>query len=308
MPTFGRRKVRDQIPTIRSRQLGAELRSIRQRAGYSTIELSRVLGWSSSRVSRLEAGTRGTAEVHVAAWLGVCRVTGAEFDAVIGLCRDAREWDWLQSHAPLAHDSVRTLLHLETTAAQISDYEPLVVPSLLQTEDYIRALLGASGLVAPDTVDERARARLARQSIFCLERPPVCRFYLAEQVLSRPVGGGRVMYEQLQHLLRVAARPHCTIRVLPLDDVGPGMAFRLMDYTDQPPCGYLRYLTGSLFLGQLDDLDTYRAHLRWLDRHAWEPDRSREALQTWASGYAVPDPIPNTSHTAVLNGQKEIAR
>jgi hypothetical protein len=256
----------------------------------------------------LETGTRGTAEVHVAAWLGACRVTGAEFDAVIGMCRDARERDWLQSHAPLAHDSVRTLLHLETTAARISEFEPLVVPFLLQTEDYARELLGASGLVAPDTVDERVRARLARQSIFCLEQPPVCRFYLAEQVLSRPVGGGRVMHEQLQHLLRVAARPHCTIRIVPLDSIGPGMAFRLMGHTDQPPCGYLRYLTGSLFLDQPDTLAIYRAHLRWLDQHTWEPDQSRDALQAWATSYAAPDNIPNASYTAVLNGQKEIAR
>jgi hypothetical protein len=267
-----------------------------------------MLGWSSSRVTRLETGTRGAAEVAVAAWLTACRVTGAEFDAMISLCRDTREHNWLQSHAPLGHDSVRTLLHLETTATQISEFESLVVPSLLQTEDYIRALLGTSGLIAPGAVDERVRARLARQQVSCLEQPPVCRFYLAEQVLSRPVGDNRVMREQLQHLLRVAARPHCTIRIVPLGGVGPGLPFRLMNYADQRPCGYLGFLTGSLFLGEPDDLEPYRAHLRWLNQHAWDPDQSREVLRTWATNYDAPDTSATTSTAMVLNGQHGSAR
>jgi hypothetical protein len=100
----------------------------------------------------------------------------------------------------------------------------------------------------------------------------------------------------------------CRIRIVPVDGVGPGMAFRLMDYTDQPACGHVRYLTGSVFLDRPDTLALYPAHLGWLDQHAWQPDQSHDTLQTWATRYAVPDTIPNASHTAVLNGQKEIAR
>jgi transcriptional regulator with XRE-family HTH domain len=292
MSRLWKANVNDQVPTVRSRQLGAELRRIRQRAGYSTIELARILGWASSRVSRLETGKRGTSEVHVANWLGVCRVTGAEFDEVISLCRRTRERSWVQTHEPLAHDTVRALLHLETTAARISEFEPWWVPSLLQTADYTRALFERSRLVAPSAMDQRVQAVQARQAIFRSEQPPACRFYLSEHLVCRPIGTTEAMREQLRRLVRVAALPCCTIRILPVEGEGPCTAFRLMEFADQPACVYLRYLTGSVFL---DDIDPYRTHLAHFGQTALDPNESQKLLRTWADIYDMPgNPIENS--------------
>ena len=305
MSRLWKANVNDQVPTVRSRQLGAELRRIRQRAGYSTIELARILEWSSSRISRLETGKRGTSEAHVANWLGLFRVTGAEFDEVINLCRQTRERSWMQTHEPLAHDTVRTLLHLETTATKIIEFEPLWVPSLLQTADYARARLASSRLVPPEAIADRLQARHARQAILHVEEPPVCRFYLSEYVLGRAVGTTRVMHEQLRHLARVAALPHCTIRIIPDDGGGPCTAFRLMEFADQPRCVYLWYVTGSVFLDE--NIGTYREQLTQLDRAALDPQQSQEALQAWANTYDVPDHTVDNPASIVLNGQRGIS-
>jgi transcriptional regulator with XRE-family HTH domain len=251
------------------------------------IELARILGWSSSRISRWETGKRGTSEAHVAALLGVCQATRAEFDQVISLCRTIRERSWTQSHEPLAHDTVRTLLYLETTAARITDVEPLWVPSLLQTADYTRALFTSSRLVSPGSMDQRVQALQARQAIFRLPQPPTCRFYLSEHLVCRPVGNKEVMQDQLRHLARVAALPHRTIRIVLGADEGPVMPFRLMEFLDQLSCVYLRYLTGSVFLDE--GIDIYRAHLTHVDQTALDPDQSRQLLRTWADTYDVPD-------------------
>lgn len=272
----------DQVPTVRSRQLGVELRGIRQRAGYSSIEMARILGWSSSRVSRLETGKRGVSEAHVAHWLGLCRVTGVEFDEVIALCRRTRERRWLQAHEPLVHDTVRTLLYLETTAARISEFEPLWVPSLLQTTDYTRALLERSHLIGPETLDQRVQAVQARQAILRSPQPPTCRFYLSEYVACRPVGTKETMQEQLRHLAQMAASPHCMIRIIPVECEGPVTPFRLMEFADQPPCVYLRHLTGSVFL---DDIDTYRSHLTHFGQTALDLQESQQRLHVWADTF-----------------------
>ena len=85
-------------PTVRSRELGDGLRQVMQRAGLTGREAARLLGWSESWVSRLLSGKRGATELDVAAFLGVCRVKGAERDRLLALCQEQHVPGWFQQH------------------------------------------------------------------------------------------------------------------------------------------------------------------------------------------------------------------
>ena len=108
-----------------------------------------------------------------------------------------------------------TYIDHENKAVAISDFQSTVLPGLLQTGDYARALLREAGRVPADEIDDRVAARLARQSVFSRDRPARFTFYLHEFVLRLPVGGPAVMADQLQHLERMSLRPCLTLRVVP---------------------------------------------------------------------------------------------
>src|SRR2546423_1571051 len=98
----------DRETTARSRELGEELRRVREAADFNASRLARKLGWSPSRVSRLESGKRGASELDVAIFLAVCGVTGPKLDRLLELCKEAYTQTWLQSHRDLVPDDLRT--------------------------------------------------------------------------------------------------------------------------------------------------------------------------------------------------------
>jgi len=118
----------DRHTTTRSRQLGTELKRVRERAGFSARDLARALGWSDSKVARMENGQRGASEIAVATYLAYFHVVGPEMDRLIAMCREIWAKDWLQPHGELVPEELRTLVTHETTATLINEYEPMVVP------------------------------------------------------------------------------------------------------------------------------------------------------------------------------------
>jgi hypothetical protein len=104
-----------------------------------------MLSWSPSFVSLLLSGKRGASEVDIAAFLGVCRVKGPERDRLLALCREQDNPGWLQQHGSRLPKQLVTLIDHENKAVAISAFEPTLVPSLLQTGDYARALLNEAG-------------------------------------------------------------------------------------------------------------------------------------------------------------------
>ncbi|MBB4907376.1 helix-turn-helix domain-containing protein [Actinophytocola algeriensis] len=246
--------------TTRSRQLGAELKRVRERAGCNVHDLARALGWSDSKVTRMENGQRGASEVAVATYLAYFRVVGPEMDRLLAMCRDIWARDWLQPNVP---DELRTLTTHETTATSIHQYEPLLVPGLLQTEDYARAVFRATGRFPDEGIDLRVRIRLERQDLLRREFGIDLTFFIPEQVLRSTVGSPRVMNDQLLHLALITARPWCTVRVVPASfSLGfLGGPFELMEYRNHGPVAYVENQTHGLFLETPDDIRIYRSIL-----------------------------------------------
>ena len=112
------------------------------------------------------------------------------------------------------------------------------MPGLLQTEDYARSLYIWAGLVPPDVIAVQVKARMARQALVNRREPPELRFYIHEHALHAPPGNMRVMNEQVLHLNLIAARPRCSIRVVPAAaglHGALGGPFRLMEYQEHGP-------------------------------------------------------------------------
>ncbi|MCA1671746.1 MAG: helix-turn-helix domain-containing protein [Actinobacteria bacterium] len=274
-------------PTIRSRELGDGLRQAMQDAGLTGKQAAQMLSWSQSFVSLLLAGKRGASEVDIAAFLGVCRVQGPERDRLLALCRAQDTPGWLQQHGSRLPQQLRTLIDHENKAVAISDFQPLVVPGLLQTGEYARALIRETGIVPPGEVDDRVAARLARQSLFSRERPARFTFYLHEFALRLPVGGPAVMVEQLHHLLRMSRRSYLTLRAVPAARGGhAGIAghFKLMEFAEFRPVAYLDSETACLFLEKPEEIAAYRRILTALADTALGEGESRELIAALATG------------------------
>jgi hypothetical protein len=201
-------------PTGRRRRLGAELRRLREEAGLTIDQVAEVLECSQSKVSRIETGQVSATPRDVRDMLALYRVPDAQREAMVQIAREARQPGWWQKFVDVP-DGVPAYVGLETAATSIDVYMSVIVPALLQTADYARAVIGA---VRPDLpgaeIDRRVELRLRRQALLDQDHPPALRVLLDDTVLRRPVGGEAVMAAQRRRLLEDAARPAVTLQVL----------------------------------------------------------------------------------------------
>src|SRR6185437_606986 len=130
----------------------------------------------------------------------------------------------------------------EAQARRLRSFEPMVVPGLLQTEAYARAILSTRVGSTAEELDEAVAARIGRQRILDREHPPELWVILDEMVLRRPVGGPEIMREQLAHLTQAARRPHIVIQVIPLaagaHEGMRGGAFVIAEFADSAAVAY----------------------------------------------------------------------
>jgi transcriptional regulator with XRE-family HTH domain len=262
--------------TARTRELGSELRRIREEARYTAHELAKKLGWSPSKVSRMETGDRNTTELEVAVFVAFCGVLGDDL---------ARMLDPRGDRLP---DELRSLIILEATAQILVYYEPIVIPGLVQTEDYARALFHETEVLPADAIEPRIRMRMERQRFLRRERPPKVTFFVHENALRMRVGDSRTMHEQMLHLLLTGAAPPCQLRVVPTSvgaRTGAGGPFTWTARKENNPVIYVEHLTTSLFLEGREDMLAYRRRLDRLTELALNEGESREFLANLASEY-----------------------
>ena len=204
-------------PTGRRRRLGAELRRLREETGLTIDQVAEVLECSQSKVSRIETGQVSATPRDVRDMLALYRVSDAQREAMVQIAREARQPGWWQKFVDVP-DGVPAYVGLETAATSIDIYMSVIVPALLQTADYARAVIGA---VRPDLpgaeIDRRVELRLRRQALLDQDSPPALRVLLDDTMLRRPVGGEKVMAAQRRRLLEDAARPAVTLQVLPVE-------------------------------------------------------------------------------------------
>ncbi|MFL6077891.1 MAG: helix-turn-helix domain-containing protein [Mycobacteriales bacterium] len=215
-------------PAVRRLRLRTELRRLREEAGLSRESVVEKLGWSLSKLARIESGAVGIVADDVEA---VLRVYGVEeptqVQAMLSLTGSGRPRKWWNAYKDVLTPSHLRFIALEAEAVEINHCAPLVLPGLLQTEDYIRAIIRRFrvGESPEERVEKLVAIRLTRQQQL-MERPdrPRLTFVLDEAALRRPVGGQAVMQRQLEHLVKLLGEPNIAIEVVPFE-IGayPGM-------------------------------------------------------------------------------------
>jgi transcriptional regulator with XRE-family HTH domain len=245
--------------------LGAHLRQLREERGLTRAEAGETIRASESKLSRMELGRVGFKMRDVKDLLTLYGVHDeAEREAVLARVRQANEPSWWQPYSDVTPDWFQRYLGLEAAASLIRTYEVAFVPGLLQTEEYARAVMRLShGTRPPEQVERRVELRLQRQQALTRPDPPQLWAVVDEAALRRPVGGRRVMRDQLESLVAMLVKaPNVSLQVVPLAAGGyaaAGSPFTILRFPQAslPDLVYIEQLAGALYLDKREDVDKY---------------------------------------------------
>jgi transcriptional regulator with XRE-family HTH domain len=250
---------------IKRRRLAATLRRLREDAGRTLDEVSDQMGLAQSTMSRIETARAGARPAIVRGLLTLYGVHGDEAEVIVQIAKDATRHGWWYSYRDVIPDWLQTFVGFEAEASLIQTYEPQLVPDLLQTEEYARAILGAAWRkLPPAEVDRRVQARLNRQEILTRRRPPEFHVVLSEAVLRCQVGSPAVFAGQMARLVEAVDDRKVSIQVLPFA-AGPVASERgpyvVLDFPDpeDPPVGYLEHVVGGLLVEDPAQIQECRA-------------------------------------------------
>ncbi|CCH30435.1 helix-turn-helix transcriptional regulator [Actinosynnema sp. NPDC047251] len=270
----------DQPPPLARRiELGALLRAYRERAGVDAAAVADALGWSYvQKVGLVEGGKRKLAAVEVTALADLLGLDPAERAKVVELGKIARKRD---PGPAFVADWAQTYIALETAADRIELVAEELVPGLVQTEDYARALLGQGAALTPDEIESAVRQRADRQRRLLEPGAPRVDLVLSESGLRRQVGGRAVLRNQLAHLRDLASRPNITVQVLPFEagaHLALGTWFTLLHIGDPAVTFvYVEALTNADIHDRPPHTDVYRLAM----------DRARRAALSAADSLAL---------------------
>lgn len=267
--------------TPRARALAAAIRELREEARLSGRELSQRLGVSHGTISHWETGYRVPTPEDLASLLGVIGVTGERKRLLLDLSRNAADPNWLTAGMPGIPQQLVGVMESERTAAKIIEWSPLAVPGLLQTPDYVRAVMNSGGRPQQE-VDQRVMVRVGRREIITRRREPV-EFHalIGEAAIHDAIGGEVVMADQLDFLADLARRPNITIQVVPAKSGWhPGLhgPFILYDFSEASPVIYFEHYSSGAFVPDVYDVQTYYAGLDMMAGKAMSPDDSQEFI------------------------------
>ncbi|HET6858430.1 MAG TPA: helix-turn-helix transcriptional regulator [Streptomyces sp.] len=275
-------------PAVRRRKLGEELRRLRDRAGLTSPEAACLVGWHQSKVSRIETGRSAVKANDVARLLNVYEVCDPQLrallEALAGSANDAGN-HWWHAYRGLLPPQYRDFISLESQARSARTLENAVVPGLLQTPDYARAVTRATLATLPvEKVDSLVEVRLARQEVLRADAPLELSAVLDEAVLLRRVGGDRTMTGQLRQLTAMAELPHVRLQILPFTAgghiglTGPFVIFSFPNIADLDVV-VIDHLTSSLYLERKEDLKAYNAAFGTLQAQALSPEDSLHLIR-----------------------------
>ncbi|MFL6143390.1 MAG: helix-turn-helix transcriptional regulator [Labedaea sp.] len=274
--------------TVRTRRLCMVLSRLRVDAGLTMSQVAKRIGVSPSTISRAESGKRGISRDDLASLLTIYGASRSVRAAMMELHGEALKPGFLDRGQLQVHEDLEKWIGFEQDATVLYNYEPLLVPGLLQTFPYARAVIQAADLsLSEQVVDDRVAARISRQALLRQPRSPRLDVVLHEAALHQRVGGSDVMREQIGYLIESAGRRGITIRLIPREvgaHSGMNGPFVVMDYARLPSIVHLENKVASLYLDAPGDVQAYKLAWDGLLSVAHAPDRSAEVLRTIAAG------------------------
>jgi transcriptional regulator with XRE-family HTH domain len=258
--------------TPKARALGLALVEARQARGLDQRALAELVDIHHSTLSRYETGQRNPTTETVAQILATLGVNGERLQEIVALARGTDE-PWLALTLPEQQRQLGTLLDLECKATTITDVSPLLVPGLLQTIDYARAIMIESEVPA-DQIETRVRVRIGRREVLTRRNPVHLTALIGESALRQMIGGPQVMADQLRYLLDVAKLPTVDLRAIPGDrGWHPGLEgpFVVVELAEGGPVVHFELRESGLFLHEDPDVAAYQEAARKVFRAAMSP-------------------------------------
>ena len=272
--------------TVPKRQLGMALRKLREALGLDREVPAGVLECSPSKISKIEAGDVGVKASELRELLALYKVVGRERDDLLALGTQSRTRRKRTSYGTAIPDWFRKYVNLEEVATEVKSYDTELVPGLLQTEDYARAITLASPLPPSGDVDRLVDARMARQERLTGEDPVTVYAVLSEAVLHTQVGGPEVMRNQLRRLRDLGELPSITIQVCPFQTgahSSTGFPFILLQLPNSngQDVVYLEDLTTARYIDN-DPMEQQKYAVVWsfLTKSALTPAKSLRLIDT----------------------------
>jgi transcriptional regulator with XRE-family HTH domain len=274
--------------TVRRRRLAGELRRLRERAGLTGDEAAATLGWSGSKISRIELNRIGVKRDDLDKLLDLYKVESPYREELQALASESSKVGRLRAVVAGLPTDYAEYVSAEDEAQSIWNWEPLIVPGLLQTEDYTRAVMaGYQSMfrIPPGDAERRIALRRMRQQLLTREPPLQLSFVIDESVLRRRFGSNSAMHGQLRRVAEISEMPNVDIRILPLGGEHPTTpaAFSYMQFPqvhDVPlrDIVSIEHLTGSYELEDEEQTFRYRVTFEGLLEKSLDPSESRDLI------------------------------
>lgn len=278
-------------PSVRRRRLAAELRRLREERNLTGEDVAESLGWSASKLSRIELSRTGIKPADLSRLLTAYGVPAEQRTELLRLIEKSRGRDWWRAYGGALPEKYVTLIGLESDASSIHAWSPDWVPGLLQTRDYARAAIdahmAATASLSPSEIEQRVQTRLRRQHLLTSQEPTPFDCVLDESVLLRRLRSAQAMRDQLAHLIEMSQLPHVMLHVLPLDGahpIGTG-AFILLKFAPIPQIGpvadivYVEQLSGNaLYIDEAAETHQYELGFCRLVEASLDQDASRDLI------------------------------
>jgi hypothetical protein len=278
-------------PPVRRRVLGAALRRFREQSGYTLDDAARILTCGRSKISRIETGQRGIRATELQQLLAEYGVDELQRDALLRVAHQTRQDGWWQSAGHVRGDAYPGFAGLGGAGTTICTYDAQLLPGLLQTRDYARAIAAASLVKAsPDEHEEFVRVRLAQQHELTRDHHPL-QFWavLGEGALRQLAGGRDVMRAQLRHLIDVSDRQrNVSLQALPFTagaHAATSGPFVIIEFPDAPDLAvvYLEGQTGGIYLHGAEEVARYALAFKHLRAAALSPAATMRLIEEIAA-------------------------
>lgn len=278
-------------PVVQRRRLRTELRRARLDAGLTQDQVATAMEWSLSKLIRIENGSVSISANDLRAILAYYKITDEKrVSDLLAISRAARERSWWSSYSDSVSPRLLQLIEYETAAFIARNFQPLLIPGMLQTAEYARVTIGQ--LALPQAPAEQLNAlfnvRMKRQELLRRADAPLQFFIMDEAVIRRIVGGEEVMRRQLQHVVEVSEMPQVTIEVIPFSaGLFPGLQsqFLIYEFSDavDDDVLYLEDGRGNVLIrDDQDEVLSFREQFEQLRAGSLGPEGSVEFIRSVA--------------------------
>lgn len=278
-------------PTVARWELVLRLRDLREQRGFDSATFAKRVGFTPANWSHVEKGRRVLTVNTIGPVLELLDVDGEEREELLALLAASKERGWWAKSSALIGTELQRYYGMEYGAEAIRSYDSLVVPGLLQTEEYARALISADVMIRPVQVEQLVAVRIRRQQRLHGPDRPELTAVVSEATLRQQIGGPKVLRGQLEHLARLLEEfDSVAVRIIPFTATAGailgGSSFHLLDFSSEslPTFGWAE---SAVFGGPVDDPDQVRdlafAYVRALDQSLSRSD-SLDVIRTYAKG------------------------